>query len=110
MHAHVHVHTHTHTCTHMHTHTHTCTHTHTHAHTCTHTHIYISFCKYSPSQYYDLAKRYIGPVVTEKALRATVFGQFVGGINEREAKRTVRRLADAGVSSIWNYSTEKDLQ
>ena len=79
-------------------------HTYVHIHTRTHT------LENVLSQYYHLAKKYAGPVVIEKALRATVFGQFVGGMNEREAKRTVRRLADAGVSSLWSFFKEKDLQ
>jgi len=52
----------------------------------------------------------LGPSVTEKVLKATVFGQFAGGLNERECRRAVMRLADSGVSSIWFYSIEKDLQ
>ena len=48
--------------------------------------------------------------MTEKVLKVTVFGQFIGGLDERESRKTVRHLADQGVCSIWNYSVEKDLE
>ncbi len=57
-----------------------------------------------------MSKKYLGLPVTKGLLRATVFGQFAGGLTERECQRTVERLAEAGVSSIWNYSTERDLE
>ncbi len=61
-------------------------------------------------QYFELSKKYLGLRITEQLLRATVFGQFAGGLTERESSRTVSRLAEVGVSSIWNYSTERDLR
>lgn len=62
------------------------------------------------SQYYELSKKLLGPKVTESVLKATVFGQFAGGLNERETRGVAMRLAEAGVSSIWNYCIEKDLE
>ena len=43
-------------------------------------------------------------------LRATVFGQFAGGVDEEDSVKTVERLAQRNISSIWNYSIEQDVR
>ena len=60
-------------------------------------------------QLYQLSKRILGRWLTEKVLRASVFGQFAGGMSETDTKRVVRKLADNGISSIWFFSNERDL-
>ena len=59
---------------------------------------------------YNISRRVFGVRLTEKLLRMTVFGQFAGGLDERDSERTVRQLADKGVSSIWFYSVDTDLE
>ena len=61
-------------------------------------------------QLYKLSKRLLGSWMTEKLLRASVFSQFTGGVDEAESEGVVRKLADHGISSIWFYSDEKDLE
>ena len=68
--------------------------------TCTHTHI----------QLYHLSKRVLGTWLTGKLLRLTAFGQFAGGVSERETSAVVRRLAERNISSIWFFSIERDLE
>ena len=58
-------------------------------------------------QLYQVSRRFLGRWITEKLLRASVFGQFTGGLNEAETEGVVKRLAWNGVSSIWFYSDEK---
>ena len=60
-------------------------------------------------QLYQLSKRILGQWLTEKVLRASVFGQFAGGVSETDTEKVVRKLVDKGISSIWFFSIERDL-
>jgi len=61
-------------------------------------------------QLYSISKRVLGRWLTEKILRATVFGQFAGGVDEKDTLVTVQKHAKRNISSIWNYSTEQDIE
>lgn len=61
-------------------------------------------------QLYSISKRVLGRWLTEKILRATVFGQFAGGVDEKDTLATVQKHAKRNISSIWNYSTEQDIE
>ena len=62
------------------------------------------------SQLYNLSRKLLGRWITGKLLRATVFGQFAGGVDEEDSVKTVERLAQRNISSIWNYSIEQDVR
>ena len=38
-----------------------------------------------------------------------MFGQFAGGTDETDTAKTVEKLAQRNISSIWNYSIEQDV-
>ncbi len=63
-----------------------------------------------PLQLYGISKRLLGRWLTEKLMRATVFGHFAGGKDVEETAQTVRRLAGRGISSIWQYCIEQDIR
>ena len=47
--------------------------------------------------------------MSERLLRITLLGQFAGGLDERDCKTTVLRLAEQNVSSLWFFSIERDV-
>ena len=69
------------------------------------THIYMLL-----PQLYNVSNKILGRQLTQKLLRATVAGQFLGGFSEGEAGRVADTLATRKVCSIWNYSIEQDLR
>ncbi len=52
----------------------------------------------------------LGLRLTEKILRLTAVGQFASGLDESSSRGSVEKLADKGVTSIWFYSIERDLE
>ena len=48
--------------------------------------------------------------MTERLLRATVAGQFLGGFSEEEAAGVAENLASKNICSLWAYSNEIDLR
>lgn len=61
-------------------------------------------------QLYHFSKRFLGIWLTERFLKATVFGQFAGGLDEAEVKKVVCKLAQRKISSIVFFSIERDLE
>ena len=57
-----------------------------------------------------MSKSLLGLRLTERLLRATVGGQFLGGFSEEETARVADTLATRNICSLWNYSVEQDLR
>ena len=60
-------------------------------------------------QLYHLSKCILGSWLTERLLKMSVFGQFAGGLDERDAEASVLRLAEQKIFSIWFFSIERDI-
>jgi hypothetical protein len=58
---------------------------------------------------YGISRRLLGRRLTERLLRASVAGQFLGGFSEEEAGRVADTLAARNICSAWNFSTEQDI-
>ncbi|RNF12320.1 proline dehydrogenase [Trypanosoma conorhini] len=52
-----------------------------------------------------------GPFLTyDTVVRATVYGHFCAGTDERELKKTVRALEKQGIGSVLDYAAEADVE
>lgn len=57
-----------------------------------------------------MSKRILGDWLTGKILKATVLGQFAGGLDEVDTEAMVKRLAARNISTIWFFSIERNLE
>jgi len=56
-----------------------------------------------------MARKVLGQRLFKAAMRATIFGQFVGGEGKHDIQATISRNAAFGVKSILDYSAEEDM-
>ena len=51
----------------------------------------------------------LGQTLFNKLMKATIYGQFVGGEDITELKPTISRLKTSGVYPILDYAVEEDV-
>jgi len=56
-----------------------------------------------------LARKVLGQRLFKMAMRASIYGQFVGGEGKHDIQGTISRNAAFGVKSILDYSAEEDM-
>jgi len=56
-----------------------------------------------------LTRKVLGQRLFKAAMRATIYGQFVGGEGKHDIQGTISRNAAFGVKSILDYSAEEDM-
>jgi len=56
-----------------------------------------------------MTRKVLGQRLFKSAMRATIYGQFVGGEGKHDIQGTISRNAAFGVKSILDYSAEEDM-
>eukprot|EP00731_Ephydatia_muelleri_P022707 Em0015g290a len=56
-----------------------------------------------------VSRTLLGQTLFNKVMRATIYGQFVGGEDVAELKPTISRLKASGVHPILDYAVEEDI-
>ena len=56
-----------------------------------------------------IGRSFLGQTLFNKLMKATIYGQFVGGENIAELKSVISRLKASGVHPILDYAVEEDV-
>eukprot|EP00547_Thalassionema_nitzschioides_P001638 CAMPEP_0194212106 /NCGR_PEP_ID=MMETSP0156-20130528/11758_1 /TAXON_ID=33649 /ORGANISM="Thalassionema nitzschioides, Strain L26-B" /LENGTH=563 /DNA_ID=CAMNT_0038939845 /DNA_START=60 /DNA_END=1751 /DNA_ORIENTATION=+ len=68
----------------------------------------ISFLVEHADRLQNLSRRILGGIITDKLLKATVFGHFCAGEDEQSIRPTLSTLQNYGVGGILDYAAESD--
>ena len=57
----------------------------------------------------NFGRRVLGRRLFNKLMKATIYGQFVGGEDKKDIQGTISKNMAFGVKSILDYSAEEDM-
>ena len=69
----------------------------------------IDFIVDNNKQLLNIGRRILGRTLFNKLMKATIYGQFVGGEDKIDIQGTISKNMAFGVKSILDYSAEEDM-